>query len=75
MTKDVMEKIREHLRFIRIREYATLVICGDLSKESAVKHLRMPLEKMSISLWGIIVNKVKIQDILERLKKNKYLGR
>ena len=72
MTKDVMEKIREHLRFIRIREYATLVICGDLSKESAVKHLRMPLEEFEswLGTWRFI------QDCLdEGEEENSEIGR
>ena len=53
-----MEEIKEHIRFMRIREYATLVICGDLSKESAVKHLRMPLTEFEswLDTWQFIDN-------------------
>ena len=56
MKKDVMKAIEEYIRFMRIREYATLVICGDFAKESAIKHLGMPLEKFEswLDTWKFI---------------------
>lgn len=67
MAKDVMEKIREQLRFIRIREYATLVLSGELSRESAVKHLQMSVEEFEswLGTWQFI------RDCLEEGKEGK----
>lgn len=72
MAKDVMEKIREHLRFIRIHEYATLVLSGELSRESVAKHLQMPLEKFEswLGIWRFI------QDCLDEGEEgNSEIGR
>ena len=56
MANDAMEKIKKHMRFLRIREYAVLVICGDLTKESAVKHLQMTMEEFEswLATWQFI---------------------
>lgn len=53
-----MERIREHIRFLRVREYAMLVICGDLTRESAAKHLHMSLDEFEswLDTWQFIDN-------------------
>lgn len=53
---NLMGKIEEYIRFLRVREYAFLVIGGDLAKESAVKHLGMPLNDFEswLDTWQFI---------------------
>lgn len=51
-----MERVKDRIRFLRVREYAMLVICGDLAKESAAKHLHMSLDEFEswIRTWQFI---------------------
>lgn len=57
-TAKEMEEIKKHIRFMRIREYSSLVICGDLAKEKAAKHLHMSLDEFEswIKTWQFIDN-------------------
>lgn len=53
---NLMGKIEAYIRFLRVREYAFLVISGDLEKEKAAKHLGMPLEEFGswLGTWQFI---------------------
>lgn len=62
---NLMEKIAGRIQFLRVREYFMLVLCGDLSKESAAKHLEMSLEEFEswLETWRFI------QDCLKERKE------
>lgn len=53
---NLMGKIEEYIRFLRVREYAFLVISGDLAKECAAKHLGMSSEQFEswLGTWRFI---------------------